>query len=105
MGDVEGFVPAVAISNLKEGDTVPFGSEISLLATVTDKDFNVSKVEFLMARPRSGKPTRHLFRVPEGDWRRASTPRVVATDATGLAGFAKVGVIVKEVVPWDGDPD
>lgn len=100
VGDIEGYVPAVAISNLKEGDTVPFGSEISLLATVTDKDVNVSKVEFFDGTTKIGETNKAPYSASlKGLEKGEHTLRVVATDATGLSGFAKVGVIVKEVVP------
>lgn len=99
-GDVAGSVPSVQIANVKAGDTVPFGSDFSLLATVSDKDYNIAKVEFFDGTTKLGETNRAPFSVSlkslsKGDHKL----RVVATDQTGLQGFDVVTVNVKEVVP------
>lgn len=99
-GDVAGNVPSVQIANVKAGDTVPFGSDFSLLATVSDKDYNLAKVEFFDGTTKLGETNKAPFSVSlksltKGD----HTLRVVATDQTGLQGFDVVTVNVKEVVP------
>jgi hypothetical protein len=99
-GDIAGNVPVVTITGLKNGDTVPFGSDFSLLATVTDKDSNLTKVEFFDGKTKLGETNRAPFAVSLkslslGD----HALRVVATDATGLKAFDTVEVSVREVVP------
>lgn len=99
-GDITGNVPVVSITGLKDGDTVPFGSDFSLLATATDKDLNLVKVEFFDGITKLGETnkapfTTSLKALAKGD----HTLRVVATDATGFSAFAIVNVSVREVVP------
>ncbi len=99
-GDITGNVPVVAITGLKDGDTVPFGSDFSLLATVSDKDSNLAKVEFFdgstkLSETNKAPYTTSLKALAKGD----HTLRVVATDATGMSAFATVDVSVREVVP------
>ncbi len=99
-GDLAGSVPFVSISNLKDGDTVPFGSDFSLLATVTDKDSNLTKVEFFDGSTKLSETNRSpysssLKNLAKGE----HTLRVVASDATGWSAFATVNVLVNEIVP------
>lgn len=99
-GDIAGSVPVVGITGLKDGDTVPFGSDFSLLATVTDKDLNLAKVEFFDGTTKLSETNRAPFTtslksLSKGD----HTLRVVATDAAGMNAFATVDVSVREVVP------
>lgn len=100
IGEIAGNVPVVSISNLKDGDTVPFGSDISLLARVTDRDSNLSKVAFFDGATQLSETNRAPFstslkNLAQGD----HTLRVVATDLTGMSAFATVTVSVREVVP------
>ena len=99
-GTIAGKVPAVTITGLKDGDTVPLGSEFSLTATVTDKDNNLSKVEFFDGTTKLGETNKAPYSISlksltAGD----HTLRVVATDATSFKAFASVNVSVREVVP------
>lgn len=99
-GAVPGKVPFVTITGLKDGDTIPFGSDFSLAATVTDKDNNVSKVEFFDGTTKMGDTNKTPYTISlkslaKGD----HTLRVVATDALGLSAFAVVNAAVREVVP------
>jgi hypothetical protein len=99
-GDIAGNVPVVSITGLKNGDTVPLASDFALAATVTDKDSNLSKVEFFDGKTKLGETNRAPFTVSlkslaQGD----HSLRVVATDATGLKAFDTVDVSVREIVP------
>jgi Bacterial Ig domain len=99
-GEIAGNVPVVGISNLKEGDTVPLGSDFSLLATVTDRDSNLSKVEFFDGGAKLSEAIKapystSLKTLAQGE----HTLRVVATDQAGMTAFASVNVTVREVVP------
>lgn len=99
-GDITGNVPAVAITGLKDGDTVPFGSDFALLATATDKDLNLAKVEFFDGTTKLSETNRAPFTTSLKSLAKGEhTLRVVATDATGFSGFATVDVSVREVVP------
>ena len=99
-GDVAGNVPSVQIANVKAGDTVPFGSDFSLLATVSDADYNIAKVEFFDGSTKLGETNKAPFSVSLKTLAKGEhTLRVVATDQTGLVGFDTVTVMVKEVVP------
>lgn len=99
-GSVVGKVPAVTITGLKDGDTVPLGSELSLAASVTDKDNNVSRVEFFDGSTKLGETNKAPYSISlkslvQGD----HTLRVVVTDATSFKAFASVNVSVREVIP------
>ena len=99
-GTIVGKVPAVSITGLKDGDTVPLGSEFSLAATVTDKDSNLSRVEFFDGTTKLGETNKapyslSLKSLTQGD----HTLRVVATDASNFKAFASVDVSVREIIP------
>lgn len=99
-GEIDGNVPFVIITGLKDGDTVPFGTDFLLSSTVSDKDSNLSKVEFFDGLTKLGETNRAPYAVslkslPKGD----HTLRVVATDAAGYVAFSSVDVAVREVLP------
>ena len=99
-GEIAGNVPVVGISNLKEGDTVPLGSDFSLLATVTDRDSNLSKVEFFDGETKLSEAIKAPYSTSLKNLAKGEhTLRVVATDQAGMTAFASVNVTVREVVP------
>lgn len=99
-GTVEGRVPNVAITGLKEGDVVPFGSELTLSATVADKDGDLAKVEFFDGDTKLAEKTAAPYSTAlAGLALGTHSLKVQATDKTGKAGWAVVNVLVKEVTP------
>ncbi len=99
-GTIEGRVPTVVIQGLKEGDVVPFGSELTLSATVTDRDNDLAKVEFFDGETRLAEKTAAPFSTTlAGLTLGTHALKVVATDRTGKAGWSLVNVLVKEVTP------
>ncbi len=99
-GDIAGNVPFVSINNLKDGDVVPFGSDFSLVATVSDRDFNLTKVEFFDGSTKLSETNRAPYSTSLKNLAKGEhTLRVLATDATGFSAFATVNVLVNEIVP------
>ncbi len=98
-GQIEGSVPVVIIDGLKDGDAILSGKDYTLKVKATDKDNDLSKVEFYDGAIKTGEVTRAPFQwihktVASGE----HTFRVVGTDKAGHKSFSTVDVLAKEVV-------
>ncbi|MBM3840060.1 MAG: hypothetical protein FJ398_19260 [Verrucomicrobia bacterium] len=98
-GDIAGEVPSVIVANPHEADVIPFGTDITIDARITDRDNNLLKVEYFdgdtkLAEKTAGPYTLAVKAPAKGD----HAFRVVATDRTGLVGWVTVNCVVREFV-------
>lgn len=100
-GTVTGEVPSVVITSPHEGDVIDFKTNtvVTLKATVTDKDSNLTKVEFFDGETKLGEQTSGTFSVDlTAPTIGAHALRVTATDQSGYVAWSTVNVTVREVV-------
>lgn len=100
-GTVVGKVPSVLITSLHEGDIIDFKTNtvLTLAATVTDKDNNLSYVEFFDGTNKLGQKSVAPYSwavVAPAVGEHAFT--VKATDKSGYSGWATVTVTLRELV-------
>ncbi len=98
-GDITGEVPSVVVNNPHEADVIPAGTDVTLDATVTDRDNNLLKVEFFDGATKLGEKTASPFtQVVKTPATGDHAFRVVATDRTSMVGWATVNFAVREFV-------
>jgi hypothetical protein len=98
-GTIAGDVPSIVINSPREGDVIPFGTDVTIDARVTDRDNNLEKVEFFDGETQLGEKTSGPFTwVVTAPARGEHAFRVVATDRSGYVGWATVNCSVRELV-------
>lgn len=98
-GTVSGNVPSIVISGLKDGDPILSGKNLTLKVEASDKDGDLTKVEFFDGATKVGEDTVTPYQFVYPPMAPGThTLRAVATDRSGKVAFSTVEVFAKDVV-------
>jgi hypothetical protein len=100
--DLAGSTPYVEVSSPKDGDIIPIGSIIDVIASVEDADDDLEKVEFFDGATLLGTDytAPYSFSVSNPDPGEHAL-QAKATDKTGKVAWGTVNVIVRDVLSGD----